>query len=193
MDDVVPKGISTSENKADFLVDEGLQVIDLTQAQLEEVSTFYNDMYLSQKVLNPRKEISNDTKRHVGGSIFALGSSKYNPEWKEHCASSLREMMHPWKDKSMLNAYKNIYTDYNGLDQKIKDESSQLCNGLNIYYRYFSGIVHHNPTGIVSAYRDLGATPVEDYEECITDRRFVNIVQRFFTDSLKLSDFIQSE
>ncbi len=122
------------------------------------------------------------------GAVFALGSKDFeNKEWKEHCAASLRELLHHWKGTSG-----NISRDFN-LTFKTKNPdfptmitSPETYQRLNFYYTYFSEKCHHSPARIYPL-RNLYGEDIKDGDD--SDEMFFRVVRDFLSE---LGDFFRA-
>jgi len=181
--DIVPKGIPVGTGGSKHIFKDGLSSAGISLGGVKRVYRLFSELYLVTQNKNKKgKPITNDAPRHVRGAVFALGSEGLNDEWKEHTASSLREMLHPWKDLRVVATYAKQLCDESQLSSKEKTELERICNRLYTYYEYFSCIVHHEPAGICFKYRELTNETLGSYEECITSEKFKLVVATYFNE-----------
>lgn len=84
------------------------------------------------------------------GALFALSSRPMkNPEWREHAASSFREILHEWKAAGNIsNAFCKAFKPGNDAFPNMSTHGNEYRR-LNGFYEYFSEICHHNATNIL--------------------------------------------
>jgi len=76
---------------------EGLYIINLDENQINIYGKFIYSQLVKNKHNNSNYQITCNASTMLRCAIFAVGTSKQqNPDWKEHCASSLREILHGW-------------------------------------------------------------------------------------------------
>lgn len=166
-------GFSTDNGSTDSLT-EGLYIAGINKEQLLLYGEFYNEMY--QKIRDRRsRQVTRNAVTMLQGAMFALGTRKTNnPEWQEHCASSLREILHEWNDSGKFESdYKEFYP--NGWPAK----DSTLLRELRLHYQYFSGIDHHEASGVLGSLISLLNDSTLKLEDCYKPDVFVGRVQRF--------------
>jgi hypothetical protein len=123
------------------------------------------------------------------GAVFAIGTKNLgNPEWKEQCASSLREIFHAWK-----KGQSEFSSDFS-LHHKIKgvcltqDETDTIRDFFD-RYQYFSGIDHHEAEMIMGSLRKIRVNQSLKLEDCFTDDIFLEEVKVYFTLFSKIVSF----
>lgn len=84
-DPLLQKGVSPEIGKNDP-IKEGLQVVGLD----ENVIIYLGERF--KQVFDTNGSSRNGLSM-LRGAMFALGSQDGNPEWREHCAGSLRELL----------------------------------------------------------------------------------------------------
>lgn len=95
-----------------------------------------------QKVFDESKSQRNAASL-MSGAFFAIASEGTNPEWQEHCASSLREFFHEWKGgagsiSTAFNLVKGGATNFPSMKS-----NSNFYSRMAVYYDYFSEKCHH--------------------------------------------------
>ncbi len=175
------EGISSDYNP----FTDGLFTVGLTKEQVDTVGAFLNDMY--QKVEKKHgRQVTRNGLTMLRGAIFALGTQKLkNPEWKEHCASSLREIFHEWSGGQMESDFVLFYRNRG---EKLTTDESDNFKEFKLHYRYFSGIDHHNASTIQASLRALLKDNSLKLEDCYRDDVFIERVKNFFS---KLSQIIE--
>jgi hypothetical protein len=166
-----PGGIEIKE----LPYEKGLKILELDNKEVEKIGKNINDFF--QKINEKRnKSIDRNAITMLKGAIFAIGTKDLNnPEFKEHCSSSLREIFNVWKD-SQLNGLQNDYRDfYKKNITNINDELKELWN----YYKFFSGIDHHDHNMWRYA---LGVIKKEETKHTtgLSDDEFIELVKNFF-------------
>ncbi len=75
------------DDRLQFFKD-GLEAVNLSQEQVDFVGKKFTEIF--EHIGSSRNGLV-----MARGSIFAIGSKKYdNEEWREHTASSIRELLH---------------------------------------------------------------------------------------------------
>jgi len=165
-------GTSAGETKP-FI--EGLYITSLNKEQLKTMGDFFNDLY--QKISKKRsRQITRNAYTMLRGAIFALGSRTVdNIEWKEHCAGSLREIIHEWDGNgySFTSEFREIYPN------SPKSEKTDAYKNISLHYQYFSGIAHHNASGIMGALRAIKKDSSLKLKDCYQDDVFAERVNFF--------------
>lgn len=180
------KGVGTELNKANFLND-GLYSAGVTSEQLETIGTFFNDLY--ERVRNKKKsprQVTRNAITMLNGAIFAIGTKDYgNIEWKEHCASSLREIIHEWEGLgfSFAGDFREFYPN------SPKTDTTETYKNFKTCYGYFSGIGHHNASGIMSSLISLRNDSTLKLEDCYKDDIFLETVKKFFVLIIEIIEF----
>lgn len=164
----------------------GLYMAELTKEQVEASGSFMNELY--QKVRDKyNRQVTRNALTMFRGAMFALGTQKLkNPEWKEQCASSLREALHEWKE-GLINA--DFVLFYRNEGEKLTTEESETFKELNFHYQYFSGIDHHNASKIQASLIALLKDNSLKLEDCYKDEIFIKRVKTFFSNLSKVMDF----
>lgn len=156
----------------------GLYLAGLDDKQLNLLGIFFNEIY--EKIRNkPRsRQITRNALTMFQGAIFALGSKKDgNIEWKEHCASSLREIIHEWEGVGIdfAGEFREFYPN------SPKAAETEVYKNFKHCYGYFSGIGHHNASGIMGSLSSLRKDSNLKLEDCYQDEIFLETVKKFFS------------
>jgi len=167
------------EPASDSPFTEGLYILGLVEDQLDIYGEFFNNMY---KILDKKHnhQITRNALTMMRGAVFALSTRKQqNPEWKEHCASSLREIFHEWNGpQNFNNDFLSIFREHGeGLS---KDESNEL-KSFWLHYNYFSSIDHHEVSGVLHSLRQLRKDSSLKPKDCYKDDVFIALVKDFFS------------
>lgn len=115
---------------------------------------------------------------YLHGAIFAVGSSgQGNLEWREHSASSLRELFHQWKSDGKISSAFNL-----AFPKKVPNMKTDpdVYRRFKIYYEYFSAICHHDVVGETHSLRQLYSTKTkgsDNHEEI-----FIKMVNNFLNE-----------
>lgn len=151
--------------------------ISFSQENIKRIGDFFNKVF-------KKKQSGRNGFTMLQGAIFALGTRELeNPEWMEHCASSLRELFHEWdgvSDKinsAFLDAFST--THHNLPKNKVEPE---MYRKLHSYYLYFSSLCHHNKNDCVYSLRELFGEDVKDN----TEELFLQAVRDYL---ILLNDF----
>ncbi|HEY4499087.1 MAG TPA: hypothetical protein VJH94_03430 [Candidatus Paceibacterota bacterium] len=185
MPDSEPKAFGgTDSNRLDPLT-EGLYVAGISKEQLQLYGAFYNDLYQKVRDKYRPRQVTRNALTMLQGAIFALGTQKLNnPEWQEHCASSLREILHEWNGSGKFeNDYKEFYPD------GWRDEDSATFRELRLHYQYFSGIDHHEASGVLGSLIALLNDSTLKIEDCYKTDIFIIRVQKFLQNTSDIVEF----
>ena len=134
----------------------------------------------------PEKGVTNDHGRHLRGAIFAFGSEDYNGEWREHAASSIREMVSIFSnnDSAFIETLKKSYGE-SRLTEEIRQKIELTCSRIKKYYQFFTGVTHHQQAAITNGFRQL-ENPTCGNEDCLTGDSFKIVFRHFFVDMRKI-------
>jgi hypothetical protein len=165
----------------------GLFIVGLVKEQVEACGLFINELYQKKREGNLDHQITRNALTMLRGAIFALGTQKIkNPEWKEQCASSLRETLHEWSEGRINNDFLLFYRNRG---EKLAADESEVLKELTFHYQYFSGIDHHNASRIQASLIALLKNNSLKLEDCYKDEVFIERVKIFFSNWLKIKDF----
>lgn len=186
--DLLLRGKFTSPGDVQSEIDpfgEGLFIAGLTSNQVQVYGEFLNSLY--QRVRDHHKrQVTRNGLTMLQGAIFALGTERIkNPEWKEHCASSLREIFHEWDEGQIEADFVKFYRDRG---EKLTNDESEVFRGFRHHYRYFTGIDHHNASTILNSLIAILKDNTLKLEDCYKDQVFLERVKEFFS---KLSQIIE--
>lgn len=160
----------------------GLYVVGLDQGNIDELGIFFNTIYSK---CAEKRQVTRNAATMLQGAIFALGSKDMgNIEWKEHCAASLREVLHEWKGH-ITGEFREFYTS------SPKAGETEVYNQLTLHYQYFSGVAHHEAAGIMGALRSIKKDQTLKLEDCYTDEVFIDAVKNYFNLLSQLLGFSQ--
>lgn len=156
---------------------EGLYVLEITSDQVNEYGLFLDDFY--QKVRdNHKRQVTRTALTMIKGAIFAVGTKELNnPEWQEHCASSLREIFHEWKDGQMESDFNDFYKE-KGI--KLTPDESETFREFRLHYKYFSGIDHHEASTILGSLSAILNNKSLKLKDCYKEKIFLERVKNFF-------------
>lgn len=164
------------ETPVQFSVLKGIEIIGISEEQLSNYGAFLNDFYarISEK---SKSNITRNASTMLRGAAFAISTKSCNLEWKEHCASSLREIGHQWKDqRCLISAFSGIYCN----NKLFEEEDKSFLKYFMDLYSYFSAIAHHNACGISGTVRKIKDDQNLKTEDCLTDATFFDFVRQFF-------------
>jgi hypothetical protein len=197
IDDPLLKGKGYEDPKihSDFYQN-GFEQLEVTMEDIRNIGAFIHELSIftisqrsSSKKL-PLKGVTNDHHRHLNGAIFAFGSEKENVEWKEHSASSLREMISLWESGKNFKLVVSAYCEESKREES--DESEKLCEKITNYYGYFTGVTHHQVAAIVHGYRFLEDVQAEN-GQCQGKESYKKVFKKFFVDLKKIINIIGYE
>ena len=164
-------GIAGDEEFSFF--SDGLNAINLTQTQIDFVGKKFTEVF----------EHNNSSRNGLvmaRGAMFAIGSKKYgNEEWREHAASSVRELLHKWKRNVgyLADDFKKTFISRNDSFPTVETHSDEYSR-IVAYYSYFSCICHHEANDIIICARKLDGEGRKAGHD--SDEDFLKKVEDFF-------------
>ena len=184
-------GVGGTDLKSSDFYQLGLSQLDITGDQINKAGRLIHILSIIKLEglrpdKYPEKGVTNDHHRHLQGAIFAFGTEGANQEWREHGASSIREMISAFSTSEV--DFNNTVTTY-GNNQK--PQNTQLknieaaCIKIKKYYQFFSGVTHHQPAAIINGFRQL-EDPNTENEKCQTTESFKLVFNHFFVDMKKI-------
>lgn len=187
--------IDLEEKKPLDFYQTGLKLLDITEDQLVQIGSLIHK--LSNIKLSglrpskyPEKGVSNDHHRHLQGAVFAFGSEGYNKEWREHTASSIREMLSIFSsdDEDFNKTINELGKDQEPALEELK-KVEYACRKIKKYYQFFTGVTHHQPDAITNCFRQLEDHNAEN-EICLSAESFKIVSSHFFIDMKKIIENI---
>lgn len=178
---------SSTSSESDAISDpytDGLYLINLDNNEVEKLGKFINDFY--SKV---SKGITRNAFTMLKGAVFAIGTKELsNPEWKEQCATSLREIFHAWKQGQ--SEFTSDFTQkYKAKGISLTTEESDTIRDFWLRYQYFTGIDHHEAETIMGSLRKIRNDESLKLEDCFTDDVFLAQVKDYFGYLSKIASF----
>lgn len=170
----------------------GLSLVDFSHEQIELFGNFFQDFY---RKLNKKRnsKISRNAFTMFKGGIFALGTNNLgNDEWKEHCASSLREIFHAWGGRDRLYSDFDLIYNITRLRSSSGEKDIELSNLFRdfwLYYEYFSGIDHHEPDKVIFSLQKILKNESIKLQDCYTDEIFLEQVNGYFSKITKIIEY----
>ena len=164
----------------------------ITDLEIEEVVNFVHSLYIIKARGRKNTDIANDVNRHIHGALYALGTGSRNPEYIEHAASSLREMLHMWSGwEQMRDTICIQIGKSSNEDHKIRNQCERIWN----FYGLFSALAHHNLDGVVGKYRAINREMYKvSNEECFMRAKnheiFCMLVGEYVKEMYNLSKLV---
>lgn len=169
----------------------GLEILGLAEEQIEQYGIFINEFYDLLRDDDRGQQITRNGLTMLRGAIFAVGSRlRSNPEWKEHCATSLREIFHQW------NGLANFQSDLNKYYRKKENlsvDEKDIVRKFWVIYRYFCGVDHHNASSIMGSLQSLHNDSSLKLEDCYHDEIFIKTAKDFFSTLSQIIDIARKE
>ncbi len=195
-DNQIPKPVDEEDIKIDLYYI-GLEELNLTDKDIKKIAEFFFYMYSCLNQKRKEKNIAKDALSMLKGAVSAFGTKKFNNiEWREHCASSIREIFHGFSNNGdWTHDFQKTFFENKEIPEKLKP----LIEFTRFYYGYFSGIDHHEPNKILGNFQSIllckgeiverGSVKLEDH----TNDDFTKIVQDFFSTVKQIISFLISE
>lgn len=181
-----PEDLFLSPDKSDSVIindpyNDGLAQIDFEDEALQALGEFFDGFYQKTGKGGPRNAAT-----MFRGAAYAVGTKPHNPEWQQHCATSLREIFMPWKGQSQLTSdIKKICKSDKNLSKKELDAIAEFW----LLYRYFTGIDHYEPQAIIGPMKQKYDNQLMKYEDCVTEKVFIEQVKSFFALVAEITTF----
>jgi hypothetical protein len=174
-------------SEPDFdLKKEGLLIIGLSDEDIKYLGSTFNQIYTKNR--SSRNGLS-----MLNGALYALGSkAKKNPEWREHCAGSLRELIHECRGAGQISSwFCDTFKEKNPAFPNSTTHSDVYAR-IDGYYDYFSEVHHHSSLHIIQRLQFLYGDQIkvgDDSEEMFlrVAKEFVQSMLSFFRDNIKNS------
>ena len=164
----------------------GLRILELSEDQVEELGNFLFDFFQKRRDKYKDKQVTRTPLTMIKGAIFAIGTKNLNnPEWKEHCATSLREIFHEWKESEM----KNDFVDFYRKDVPLESKEIQIFIEFKIHYDYLTGIDHHEASRILGSLTTLLKDNSLKLENCFKDDIFLDRIKKFFLILSQINEY----
>jgi len=113
----------------------------------------------------------------INGALFALGSRGRDPEWREHCAGSLRELIHECRGTDRIHSWFNeAFKSKNENFPKLQ-ESKTHFERINGFYDYFSEVHHHSSLYIIQKLQFLHGPQIKVGDD--TPEMFIALAKEF--------------
>jgi len=152
-------------------IDSGCKIIGMDKNLLNEIGRQLNDVYWKDGCAR-----NGITLLH--GALFAIDSKNYsNSEWREHSASSLREILHQWQDAGRISNAFNLAFPNNVPNMK---SGANTYRRLQNYYGYFSSICHHDVVGETHALRQIHSETTKGSQDF--EKIFLEMAKNFIEE-----------
>jgi|GEM_PF-2236762 len=163
---------------------EGLVLVSVSQEDVEYLGKKFNEIFT-------KNNSSRNGLSMLNGALYALGAKqKNNPEWREHCAGSLRELIHECRGVGQISSwFCGTFKQKNSTFPNSLTNSEDYAK-INGFYDYFSEIHHHNSLHIIQRLQFLYGDHVkvgEDSEQMFVKavRDFIQFMLTFFRKHVK--------
>jgi hypothetical protein len=186
-DPLLKEDPKTSNQKIDSDFDfrkEGLLIIGLSNEDIGYMGSIFNEVYA-------KNNSSRNGLSMLNGALYALGTKqKKNPEWREHCAGSLRELIHECRGVGQISSwFCNTFKEKNTNFPSSSSHSDTYAR-IDGYYNYFSEVHHHNSLYILQRLQFLYGEDIkvgDDSEEMFLKvaKEFLQSMLSFFQDNIK--------
>ncbi|TSC83898.1 MAG: hypothetical protein G01um101413_701 [Parcubacteria group bacterium Gr01-1014_13] len=175
----------------------GFKQLGISEEDINKISLLvYNLSRLKLDGLRPEsypaKGVTNDHRRHLRGAVFAFGSENYNEEWREHAASSIREMLSIFSanEDDFGKTLKDLFKK-GAITVELFETIELSCSKIKKYYQFFTGVTHHQQAAITNGFRQL-EDPTCENEKCLSVESFKRVFGSFFIDMKKIIENIPS-
>ncbi len=181
-DPLLKKGASAESEKTDP-IKEGLLIVGFD----EKAILYLGETF--QKIFDANSSSRNGLSM-LRGALHSLGSQKNDPEWREHCAGSLRELIHECRSPGQISTwFCKAFKTKNSNFPNITSHSNDYAQ-IDRFYGYFSEIHHHNSLYILQRLRLIygdqikaGDDSKETFIKAVKD--FLEKLHSFFLEHVK--------
>ncbi len=157
---------------------DGLYALGLTEEQVNIYGEFIHGLYVKAVEVHGG-QLTRNGFTMLRGAIFAIGTRKQeNPEWQQHCASSLREVFNHWDNVGNFKSDFMLFFRNEG--ETLKEEESSNLKLFWQLYDYFTGIHHHNDTTALHALWQIMHDQSLKPADCFNGEIFIERVKDFF-------------
>ena len=156
---------------------EGLKLAESSDVAVSELGERINSLFYSMNT-----DVTNNNRGYticcnpitmIKGALFALGTKDLNnPEWKEQCSSSLREIFHVNTIQFFKKGYK----------EKCSKNNDAYLDRIELYYGFFTGFDHHEPVKWQSNIKPIMNDLNRKHSDGISDDEFIKIVAMFLRE-----------
>lgn len=161
---------------------DGLLILSLTDGEIVRLGAFINNFY-DKKSKKEGKTITRNALTMLQGGVFAIGTRTLkNPEWEEHCASSLREVFHEWPAGDISHDFSKYYRS----GVRLRENEKASFQILKERYSFFTGVAHHEGSRVMFALRSIRKDESLKLKDCYTDGVFIEEVKNFFIHLMEL-------
>ena len=162
--------VAQLEKSFDF-VKEGLISINTSEEDINYLGNIFNEIFAANNS-------SRNGLTMLNGAMYALGTrQKENLEWREHCAGSLRELIHECRGTGNISRwFCNTYKENNNNFPNSKTASKEYSK-IDAFYNYFSEIHHHNSVHILQKLQSLYGSKIKVGDD--SEKMFVKVVKDF--------------
>lgn len=176
------KSASADEETIDP-IKEGLAILGIDRKNIVYIGKIFKEIF-------KQNGSSRNGLSMLNGALYALGSKTNDPEWREHCAGSLRELIHECRGPGQISAwfcktFKDKNVDFPNSTTGFDDYAQ-----IDGFYNYFSEIHHHNSLYIIQRLQFLygdhikvGDDSQEMFIRAVKD--FIKKLHSFFKKHIK--------
>ncbi len=177
-------GVPIQETDGDFSsMDDGLAILGVSKESID----YLGEMF---RLVFERNNSSRNGLSMLNGAIYALSSRKNNSEWREHCAGSLRELIHECRGQGQISNW--FCNTFKGKNRQFPTNTTHSTEYARIdgFYNYFSEIHHHNSLHIIQKLQFLYGNNIKVGDDTperfiIAVKDFIQMLISFFSDHVK--------
>ena len=175
--------IASEENNEALFIKRGLDLLGLSQESVTYLGNIFAIVFKENK--SSRNGLS-----MLNGALYSLGSKGSNPEWREHCAGSLRELIHECRGEGQIaNWFCQAFKAKNSAFPNSTTHSTEYAR-IDGFYNYFSEIHHHNSLHIIQRLQFLYGERIKVGDDTperfiIAVKDFIQMLHTFFSTHVK--------
>lgn len=178
MDDVIPQSYGPAATDNKDVVELSYEKTGHTRAAIEKLGVDLNYIF-------EENGLSKNGLTYLRGAVFALNSADLgNDEWREHTASSLREILHEWKSHGAISNALCKVLKKDGNDFPSSGTHPTEYRRLEAFYGYFSEICHHRSTYIIHRLRVLYGNDIKTGND--DTEMFLRVVKDYIQELVAL-------
>jgi len=183
-DDLFKRSAVTSEEKREILfIKNGLDLLGLSQDAIDYLGKVF-------QIIFKENNSSRNGLSMLNGALYALGSRNSNPEWREHCAGSLRELIHECRGVGKISTWFCQAFKAKNLSFPNSTTHSNEYARIDGFYNYFSEIHHHSSLYIIQRLQFLYGDNIKVGDDTperfvIATKDFIQMLNLFFKEHAK--------
>lgn len=171
------KGLDANNVDEIDILSHGQLILQISALESEQIGAKWNNFY-SVVQTKRNRQVTRNAATMIQGAIFAVGSVRVNNlEWKEHCASSLREIVHEWSGLEQLKIdFQLVFRHPN----KLSEDDRLVLSEIYEHYKYFSSVAHHEASNAMQSLQHILKDQSIKIDQALSQEMFISRTKYFF-------------